>query len=140
MEEADALDDRVVVIEGKVQAQGSLDLKNKFGIGYHLHIVKDLKAMESNKFQLDDVEKLITKHVGEDSVKLLTDIGAECSFAVPRDKTPTFPDLFTALNENKENLGIEQVALSQTTLEEVFMELGKKEKRRKKERGRREKR
>ena len=130
MEEADALGDRVVVIgKGKVQAQGtSLDLKNKFGIGYHLHIVKDLKAMESNKFQLDDVVKLITKHVGEDSVKLLTDIGAECSFAVPRDKTPTFPDLFTALNENKENLGIEQVALSQTTLEEVFMELGKKEK------------
>ena len=32
------------------------------------------------------------------------------------------------LSGAKEELGIEQVALSQTTLEEVFMELGRKEK------------
>jgi len=129
MEEADALGDRVVVIgKGKVQAQGtSLDLKNEFGIGFHLHIVKDLNAMKNGQFKQQDVVNMIGEHVGKDAVKLLTDIGAEVSFAIPRDKTPAFPDLFTALGENKEAFGIEQVALSQTTLEEVFMELGRKE-------------
>ena len=41
MEEADALGDRVVVLSrGKVQAQGtSLDLKARFGVGFHLHVV-----------------------------------------------------------------------------------------------------
>merc|ERR1711871_1789816 len=129
MEEADALGDEVVVLgKGKVQAHGtSIDLKNSFGIGFHLHIVKQLNAMKNNQFQQESVVNMIGEHVGKDAVKLLTDIGAEISFAIPRDKTPTFPDLFTALGENKEKFGIEQVALSQTTLEEVFMELGRKE-------------
>ena len=130
MEEADALGDRVVVIgKGKVQAQGtSLDLKNEFGIGFHLHIVKSANAIKDNSFDVETVKKLISEHISNDSLKLLTDIGAECSFAIPRDQIQTFPDLFDAIGKAKEELGIEQVALSQTTLEEVFMELGRKEK------------
>ena len=38
------------------------------------------------------------------------------SFAIPRDQTETFPDLFDAIGKAKEELGIEQAALSQTTL------------------------
>ena len=85
MEEADALGDRVVVIgKGKVQAQGtSLDLKNEFGIGFHLHIVKSTNAIKDNSFNVETVEKLIREHI-KDSVKVLTDIGAECSFAIER--------------------------------------------------------
>ena len=49
-----------------------------------------------------------------------------------RDQIQKFPDLFDAIGKAKEELGIEQVALSQTTLEEVFMELGQEKKKRKK--------
>jgi ATP-binding cassette, subfamily A (ABC1), member 3 len=42
MEEADALGDTVAVMsKGKVKAEGTaIDLKHKYGIGYHLHIIK----------------------------------------------------------------------------------------------------
>merc|ERR1711968_382826 len=131
MEEADALGDEVVVLgKGKVQAQGtSIDLKNSFGIGFHLHVVKDAEKLKSGEFKSSDIFELLKKHLdGEDGLTMLTDVGAECSFAIPRDKATYFPTLFSAFAAEKENLGIEQFAISQTTLEEVFLELEKKEK------------
>ena len=130
MEEADALGDEVVVLgKGKVQAQGtSLELKNKFGIGFHLHIVKNADKLKDGLFKSDDIMDLLKKHLeGEEGLKMLTDVGAECSFAIPREKAAKFPGLFTALAAEKESLGVEQFAISQTTLEEVFLELEKKE-------------
>ena len=52
---------------------------------------------------------------------MLTDVGAECSFAIPRDDAPKFPQLFKELSAKKDDLEIEQFAISETTLEEVLL-------------------
>merc|ERR1711871_810888 len=130
MEEADALGDKVVVLgKGKVQAHGtSVEFKNNFGIGFHLHIVKQAERLKNGEFKSNDILELLKTHLsGKEDVKMLTDVGAECSFAVPREEAKNFPALFSALAAEKESLGIEQFAISQTTLEEVFLELEKQD-------------
>ena len=153
MEEAESLGDGVVVVSGgKIQAQGtSQDLKALYGIGFHLHVVKAAAPGGGEfKFQLEGLEEVIRRHVGGDvggdvgggdgggevgggdvggekqRAKLLTDVGAECSFALPRRAQKAFPAMFSELHDRGEELGVEQVAVSQTTLEEVFLELQKK--------------
>ena len=94
-----------------------------------LHVVKDAEKLKSGEFKSSDIFELLKKHLdGEDGLTMLTDVGAECSFAIPREKATYFPTLFSAIAAEKENLGVEQFAISQTTLEEVFLELEKKEK------------
>ena len=160
MEEADALGDHIVVMShGRVQAQGtSLDLKQRFGVGFHLHVVtqerrgekrmqledepteaKNVEEREEQEekekeeemitmpFNADTLVETLRKHVSEgDKVKVLTNVGTECSLTLPAE-TNMFPALFTELEERREELGINQVALSMTTLEEVFLELVKLE-------------
>jgi len=162
MEEADALGDRIVVLShGKVQAQGtSLDLKQRFGVGFHLHVVTQERrkmqvALEDGAeinasdgasngvsngvsngasngeslgpFDATVLMKLLKSHIDEkEKVKILTDVGTECSLTLPSE-TSNFPALFLELEKNKNELGINQMALSMTTLEEVFLELGKLE-------------
>ena len=167
MDEADALGDRIVVLShGKVQAQGSsLDLKKKYGVGFHLHVVtqqkrkkqeqlaledgeagevsedggnqKEAKASENadiiGEFDADALMNILKTHVEEsDKVTLLTNVGTECSLTLPAE-TSKFPALFTELEEKKEELGINQLALSMTTLEEVFLKLGELDDEEKKE-------
>jgi len=145
MEEADALGDSVAVVgKGKIQAQGtSLDLKTKFGIGFHLHVVKEAISVKMDEFDIGALRAVLEKHLSASEVgviKTLTDVGAECSFAIPRENAEkSFPALFQELHEKKAELKIEQIALSQTTLEEVFLELHEKELQEEKEREEKEK-
>ncbi|RKP05998.1 P-loop containing nucleoside triphosphate hydrolase protein [Thamnocephalis sphaerospora] len=57
MEEADALGDRIAIMsKGKMQAQGtSLFLKNRYGIGYRLHVEKKRNA----DWHADVLEELV---------------------------------------------------------------------------------
>ncbi len=139
MEEADALGDRVVVLSrGKVQTQGtSLDLKKRFGVGFHLHVVTKDRGAEPAKegkeeakegsFDADMVAETLRSHVdAKDQVEVLTNVGTECSLTLPSE-TDKFPALFDELEERRDALGIEQLALSMTTLEEVFLKLGQLE-------------
>ena len=59
MEEADALGDRIVVLSrGRVQAQGtSLDLKQRFGVGFHLHVVTQDRSKKETKIELLEDDK-----------------------------------------------------------------------------------
>ena len=182
MEEADALGDRIAVLSrGKVQAQGTaLDLKNKYGVGFHLHVVTKKASGQATATQatatqaaakgssdalvnvtvttevdFDDdggaaeaksesaapaaatsasslidptpIMDTLRAHVdASDDVQLLTNVGAECSMTLPNE-TSKFPKLFDELESRRSELGIEQLALSMTTLEEVFLQLGKLE-------------
>ena len=44
---------------------------------------------------------------------------------LPHDSVSSFPDLFSALDEGKNHLGIQSYAVSMTTLEEVFFQVRK---------------
>ena len=120
MEEADLLGDTLGVMDkGKMQAQGtSLELKKNHGSGYGLNIVKT-----TDDVPIDRITELVTSFVSTASVR--TDIGTEVSYTLPIDETNNFPKLFIKMQQDAESLGIATFGLTQTSLEEVFLNLAK---------------
>ncbi|XP_061178877.1 phospholipid-transporting ATPase ABCA3-like [Saccostrea echinata] len=117
MDEADVLGDRIAIMaDGVVKCCGSsLFLKTLYGAGYHLVMVKEPQC---------DVAKLLDAIKGHiPSAFLETEIGAELSFILPTEGSPSFEDLFTELEENAPKFGISSFGMSATTMEEVFLKV-----------------
>ncbi|XP_061179443.1 phospholipid-transporting ATPase ABCA3-like [Saccostrea echinata] len=117
MDEADVLGDRIVIMaDGVVKCCGSsLFLKKLYGAGYHLVMVKEPRC---------DVTKLletIKSHLS--SASLESNVGAELSFLLPTEGSPSFEDLFKDIEENAPKLGISSFGISATTMEEVFLKV-----------------
>ncbi|CAF1133163.1 unnamed protein product, partial [Brachionus calyciflorus] len=95
----------------------SLFLKNKFGLGYHLNFIG------SQNFNTEPIEitELVKKHVSD--CKLEKFNGKEVNYNLPIDSVEKFESLFQEIEETREILKIENVAISMTTLEEVFLKL-----------------
>ncbi|XP_077866667.1 phospholipid-transporting ATPase ABCA3-like [Saccoglossus kowalevskii] len=118
MDEADLLGDRIAIMaNGQLMCSGSsLFLKNRYGIGYHLTLVKN----ESCNKQA--VDQLVHEHIPP--AEMVADVGAELAYILPRENTPQFTGLFKTLEENLSSLGIDSYGISVTTMEEVFMKAG----------------
>lgn len=54
---------------------------------------------------------------------MLSNAGAEVIFRIPRDSFEDLPQLLTAIDSKKDQLGITSYGVGQSTLEEVFLEL-----------------
>ncbi|XP_043567483.1 phospholipid-transporting ATPase ABCA3 isoform X1 [Chiloscyllium plagiosum] len=119
MDEADLLGDRILIMaNGQLQCCGtSLFLKNKYGAGYHMVIVKQPHCKVANITAL--VKSLVPNAV------LQTNAGAELSYILPSESTDRFEDLFSQLEMKKKKLGIASYGASITTMEEVFLKVGK---------------
>lgn len=52
-------------------------------------------------------------------------VGAELSFILPSEATGKFEDLFMDLETRRQELGIANYGASVTTMEEVFLKVGK---------------
>ncbi|XP_078096553.1 phospholipid-transporting ATPase ABCA3 isoform X2 [Mustelus asterias] len=119
MDEADLLGDRILIMaNGQLQCCGSsLFLKNKYGAGYHMVIVKEPHCNVSRITDL--VKSFVPKAV------LQTTAAAELSYVLPNESTDRFESLFTELEEKKDVLGIASYGASVTTMEEVFLRVGK---------------
>ncbi|XP_019855200.1 PREDICTED: ATP-binding cassette sub-family A member 3-like [Amphimedon queenslandica] len=115
MDEADLLGDRIAIMsEGKLRCSGSsLFLKSRYGVGYHMTMVKG-SSCDSGR-----VTSLVKETVS--GAEQVTDVGAELSFLLPAQSTQQFPDLFDILDSRKEELGINSFGVSVTTMEEVFI-------------------
>ena len=118
MDEADLLGDRIAIMaEGKLRCSGSsLFLKSRYGVGYHMTLVKELKCFSS------EIESLVKSYVP--SAEKMTDVGMELSFILPSSGASKFPELFDRLESMKTNLGISSFGISITTMEEVFIKVG----------------
>ena len=118
MDEADLLGDRIAIMaEGKLCCSGSsLFLKSRYGIGYHMTLVKESHCVSSV------VEALVRLFVP--SAEKVTDVGMELSFVLPSSDASKFPDLFDKLESTKAILGIASFGISITTMEEVFLKVG----------------
>ena len=68
------------------------------------------------------VEHLVKSFVPQS--KQVTNAGAELSYVLPSSSTPSFPELFDRLEDDKSALGIVSFGISVTTMEEVFMKVG----------------
>jgi ABC-type multidrug transport system ATPase subunit len=101
MEEADALSDRIAIMNhGQIKCVGSpLYLKNTFGSGYRLTLSKNINFNE-NEF------KSILKS-SLDTFNIETNIAAEMSVSIPFNLSSKLPGLLTKIEQNKFGLGID---------------------------------
>ncbi|KAJ8254174.1 hypothetical protein COCON_G00207860 [Conger conger] len=119
MDEADLLGDRIAIMAGgELQCCGSpLFLKRKYGAGYHMVIVKDVLC------NVAEITRLV--HMYVPNATLESSAGAELSFILPKESTSRFELLFAELEMNRDELGIASYGASITTMEEVFLRVGK---------------
>uniref|UniRef100_A0A8B9KRI7 ATP-binding cassette, sub-family A (ABC1), member 3b n=1 Tax=Astyanax mexicanus TaxID=7994 RepID=A0A8B9KRI7_ASTMX len=115
MDEADLLGDRIAIMAGgELQCCGSpLFLKNKYGAGYHMVIVKDALC------NVSEITRLVHMYVPNASLE--SSAGAELSYILPKESTSKFELLFAELEMNREELGIASYGASVTTMEERSM-------------------
>ncbi|CAD5112606.1 DgyrCDS1819 [Dimorphilus gyrociliatus] len=118
MDEADLLGDRIAIMaHGKVQCYGtSLFLKKKYGVGYHMVIVK------SKNCDVNILTEVVCKHVPEAAIE--SNISSELSYVLPQESSSAFEGLFSELEADKIKLGISSFGASVTTMEEVFLKVG----------------
>ncbi|KAF8353746.1 hypothetical protein PRIPAC_95369 [Pristionchus pacificus] len=119
MEEADVLGDRIAIMaHGKLECCGSgMFLKKHYGAGYHLKIVYD----NLNEIQL--TKALITRHAPR--YELQSIVGQEAKFLLQADTRTAFPRMFGELEIAQTRLSIRSFGVSVTTMEEVFLKVGK---------------
>eukprot|EP00062_Callorhinchus_milii_P012447 gi/632959600/ref/XP_007895712.1/ PREDICTED: ATP-binding cassette sub-family A member 13 [Callorhinchus milii] len=125
LDEAELLSDQIAILEsGQLKCCGSPTyLKELYGQGYSLRISpKPSPAGSNGSFDSGLVTSLVREHVPtaflkEDSLRELT-------YVIPtiEDKT-AYEHLFQALDEKMEQLHISSYSISDTTLEEAFLNL-----------------
>lgn len=113
LDEADILGDRIAIMgEGKLKCVGSsMFLKAQYGVGYTLTVAKSGDAVVDK-----DMEHQAMNIGGE----VTSSIGTELYIRLPFGASKHFPELFSQLDDHGMEFGI-----SVTTLEEVFLRVGR---------------
>uniref|UniRef100_A0A8D8AHC9 ATP-binding cassette sub-family A member 3 n=1 Tax=Culex pipiens TaxID=7175 RepID=A0A8D8AHC9_CULPI len=115
MEEADVLGDWIAIMEnGELIAFGtSIFLKHHYGKGY------TLKLLKRNDFKRSQVMATIEDHVG----RVVERPAVESLFAVtlPYSYIDAYAALLKELEDNRDELGIDSISITNATLEEVFL-------------------
>lgn len=101
MDEADILGDRIgIMAKGKMTCLGSsIFLKNKFGTGYNLTIVK------TNSRQNQELFNYAKENLGQ-NVKIQSEIQSEMIIQIPEEYSYKFKDFFTDFDMNLEKLNV----------------------------------
>ncbi|KAM5135852.1 ABC-type organic anion transporter ABCA8-like [Mantella aurantiaca] len=121
MEEAEAVCDRVaIMVSGKLRCIGSIQhLKNKFGKGYLLEIkLKDTQQVEEIH---QEVLRLFPQAARQDRFSSLL------VYKIPMNNVQSLSQVFIQLENVKKAYNIEEYSFSQSTLEQVFLELAKEQ-------------
>ncbi|CAN8010688.1 unnamed protein product [Ixodes pacificus] len=116
MDEADVLGDRIAIMaNGRIRCMGSpAFLKQRFGTGYHMQVNK---AASCN---VSAIESLLRKYAPR--ARLQSDSGNEAVFVLGQIVTTRHTiAMFRDLEQGRDKLGIESLALTVTTLEDVLM-------------------
>ncbi|GAB9477420.1 hypothetical protein Gpo141_00014492, partial [Globisporangium polare] len=118
MDEADILGDRIAIMaEGELRCCGSsLFLKNRFGAGYNLTLVKAETGCNDN-----NVVAFIQTYVPD--AQVLSNVGSEIAFQLPLSSSPKFAKMFAEMDSELSSLGLLSYGVSVTTLEEVFIKV-----------------
>jgi hypothetical protein len=126
MDEADILGDRIAIMaEGTLKCAGSSHfLKQKFGVGYILTLVKSAEGSSPIPTRVKELTAVVVKYVPGSS--LVSDVGSEVHYEMPFSACAHLPALLTELDRsisNGERLSICEYGVSITTLEEVFIKV-----------------
>uniref|UniRef100_A0A8C8SU25 ATP binding cassette subfamily A member 12 n=1 Tax=Pelusios castaneus TaxID=367368 RepID=A0A8C8SU25_9SAUR len=126
LDEAEVLSDRIAFLEnGGLKCCGSpFYLKETFGDGYHLTLTKKKKLTE--EYDPSAVTSLIQSHLPEAYLK--EDVGGELVYVLPPFNSRVsgaYQSLLRALDAGLNDLFIGCYGISDTTVEEVFLNLTK---------------
>ncbi|XP_027591452.2 ATP-binding cassette sub-family A member 12 [Pipra filicauda] len=126
LDEAEVLSDRIAFLEhGGLKCCGSpFYLKETFGDGYHLTLTKKKNMIE--ECDTSAVTSLIQSHLPEAYLK--EDIGGELVYVLPPFKSTVsgaYQALLRALDSSLNDLHLGCYGISNTTVEEVFLNLTK---------------
>ncbi|XP_068120401.1 ABC-type organic anion transporter ABCA8-like isoform X2 [Hyperolius riggenbachi] len=121
MEEAEAVCDRVaIMVSGKLRCIGSIQqLKSKFGKGYLL----EMKVKDS--LQADELHHVVTKMFPQAARQ--DRFSSLLVYKIPMGDVRSLSQAFLQLEEAKRTYNIEEYSFSQSTLEQVFLELVKEQ-------------
>eukprot|EP00271_Cylindrocystis_brebissonii_P002761 TRINITY_DN13562_c0_g1_i1.p1 TRINITY_DN13562_c0_g1~~TRINITY_DN13562_c0_g1_i1.p1 ORF type:complete len:960 (+),score=162.56 TRINITY_DN13562_c0_g1_i1:682-3561(+) len=130
MEEADILGDRMAIMaKGRLRCLGnSIHLKNKFGSGYIVNVavrsgsVNDLTSDSELERRAMNVKNFFAETL---NIAPASESKAYIKFVVPRKYESQLPHVFASLKERKQELGVTDLQLSLTTLEEVFLNIAR---------------
>ncbi|XP_077392009.1 uncharacterized protein abca12 isoform X2 [Festucalex cinctus] len=126
LDEAEMLSDRIAFLErGGLKCCGSpFYLKDKLGQGYKLTLTKKVQILESERFDDAEMKAFIQAHVPE--ARLKEAHGSDLVYSLPPFTSSTassYSSLLTALDANLNDLQLGGYGISDTTLEEVFLQL-----------------
>ena len=135
MEEADVLADTITIIaKGRLRCFGSaLRLKGKFGAGYRIAASVNSGGAASHAELARMNRSTSSEELAGRSQRMIdffrTNLGVEpneigrvyTTFVVPRAMEPRLASFLRTLQENKSALGITDMQMSLTTLEQVFL-------------------
>ena len=111
-----------IMVRGQLACLGTIQhLKSKFGQGYTIEIKIRSTADDINGMAMERVRSFLVNQNSYDiEVKELTHSTGlfQCTRSVPAV-------LFQLLEEHKQRLNIETYTISQTTLEQIFLSIGK---------------
>jgi len=115
MEEADVLGDQIaIMVSGKLRCiGGSLHLKTKFGTGYRIRIITTQEKVKETKVFVK--ENLPHGKLEDEAAGSLT-------YSLSPEFNKEIPNFFGHVEKQEGNL-INDWAISQTTLEDVFLHL-----------------
>lgn len=119
MEEAEFLGDKIGILrEGALHSFGSPGfLKRKFNVGYVLTLTRATRSHVDFRKTVDFVCARL------ETAEPLSPTTQEIRFRLPIDSVPEFAPLLAALEENLGQLGLADMGLSITTLEDVFRQV-----------------
>ncbi|XP_061143427.1 glucosylceramide transporter ABCA12 [Syngnathus typhle] len=126
LDEAEMLSDRIAFLErGGLKCCGSpFYLKDKLGQGYKLTLTKKVQIDESERFDDAEMKAFIHAHVPEARLKEAQ--GNDLIYSLPPFTSTTassYSSLLSALDINLDDLQLGGYGISDTTLEEVFLQL-----------------
>jgi len=129
MEEADILGDRIAIMaRGSLRCIGSsLRLKNKFGAGYCISVNVSPPKASASAVNLAAGRAAKVKDFFETNLGLepSDETKAYVQFLVPKSKEKDLPDFLKLLKENSEELGVTDLHVALTSLEEVFLSIAR---------------
>ncbi|XP_068119418.1 cholesterol transporter ABCA5 isoform X2 [Hyperolius riggenbachi] len=124
MEEAEAVCDRVaIMVSGQLRYIGSVQhLKSKFGRHYSLELKLDA---DSGAQQMEILHREILKHFPNASRQ--ESFASLMSYKVPKEDVQSLSQAFFNLAQVKHTFNVEEYSFSQSSLEQVFIELAKEQ-------------
>ncbi|XP_041858132.1 ATP-binding cassette sub-family A member 12 isoform X2 [Melanotaenia boesemani] len=126
LDEAEVLSDRIAFLErGGLKCYGSpFYLKDMLGQGYKLTLTKKTQKRDSERIDSVELKAFIQAHVPEARMKETQ--GGDVVYSLPpftSSNASSYRSLLTSLDANLDDLQLRGYGISDTTLEEVFLQL-----------------